>query len=199
MAAKRAAGAGVTAVESIVRGEAKRAFCAVRPPGHHAPAERAMGFCLYNNIAVTAAHARSLGLNKILICDWDLHHGNGTQDIFYGDPNVLFIDSHCAAPYYPGSGSAEEVGRDAGTGFNLNVPLPAGSGNAALMAVADEIIRPAAEAFKPDIILISAGFDPHQNDQTFYMDETGFAALTEKVREIAAIHKPWIDRLAGSA
>lgn len=184
-AAKRAAGAGVTALEAIARGEASRAFCAIRPPGHHAPAERAMGFCLYNNVAVTAAHARSLGMDRVLIWDWDLHHGNGTQDIFYADPNVLFIDSHCAAPFYPGSGSLEETGSGAGEGYNFNVPLPPGTGNTALMAVADQIVRPCAEAFDPDIILISAGFDPHQNDQTFYMDETGFAAITEKICAIA--------------
>ena len=185
MAAKYAAGAGVTAVEAIGKGAAKRAFCAVRPPGHHAPAERAMGFCLYNNVAVAAAHARSLGMEKILIWDWDLHHGNGTQDIFYRDPNVVFIDSHCAAPFYPGSGMLEEIGQGAGKGFNFNVPLPAGSGNAALMAVADKVVGPVADAFQPDLILISAGYDGHHFDQTFYMDETGFAALTEKVCAIA--------------
>ncbi len=144
-----------------------------------------MGFCLYNNIAVAAAHARSLGMQKVLIWDWDLHHGNGTQEIFYQDPNILFVDSHCAAPFYPGSGVVEEAGSGAGEGYNLNIPLPWGSGNAAMMAVADRILKPAAEAFMPDIILISAGFYAHHLDQTFGMDETGFAAITEKVCRLA--------------
>lgn len=184
-AAKLAAGAGVTAVDHIASGQAGRAFCAVRPPGHHAPAERAMGFCLYNNVAVAAAHARSVGMNKVMIWDWDLHHGNGTQDIFYGDPNVLFIDTHCAAPFYPGTGSIEEIGSGAGEGYNFNIPLPPGSGNAALIAALNHIVRPAAQAFRPNIILISAGFDGHYFDQTFGMDETGFGGLAEQMCAIA--------------
>lgn len=185
-AAGLAAGTGISALEAIARGEASRAFCLVRPPGHHALAERAMGFCLYNNVAVAAAHAReALGWPRVLIWDWDLHHGNGTQAIFYQEPDVLFIDSHCAAPFYPGTGMIEETGEGAGEGFNLNVPLPNGSGNRALLAVAEDIVRPAAAAFRPDAILISAGFDPHHLDQTFVMDETGFAALTRRVRDIA--------------
>lgn len=184
-AAKLAAGAGVTAVEALYANTAKRAFCAIRPPGHHAPAERAMGFCLYNNVAVAVAHARSLGLTRAMIWDWDLHHGNGTQDIFYADPDVLFVDTHCAAPFYPGTGTIEETGDGAGQGYNFNVPLPPGSGNAALIAAAEQIVAPAAAVFKPDIIFISAGFDPHRLDQTFHMDETGFGKITEKMCAIA--------------
>lgn len=184
-AAKFAAGAGVTAVEALTHGVARRAFCAVRPPGHHALAERAMGFCLYNNVAVTAAHARALGMERVLLWDWDLHHGNGTQDIFYSDPNVLFIDTHCTAPFYPGTGTLEELGSGAGEGYTLNVPLPAGSGNATMLAVIERIVRPAAEAFRPDLILISAGFDAHYLDQTFAMDESGFAGITAQMCEIA--------------
>ena len=185
MAAKLAAGAGIAAVEAVVNGRARRAFCAVRPPGHHALADRAMGFCIYNNVAVTAAHARALGLQRILILDWDLHHGNGTQDIFYSDPDVLFIDSHCAAPFYPGTGLLHETGQGDGMGLTLNVPLPAGSGNAAMLAMLHNIVRPAAEQFRPDLILVSAGFDAHYQDQTFAMDEGGYAALTTGICDIA--------------
>jgi len=185
LAAKLAAGAGIAAVEAIVNGRARRAFCAVRPPGHHAPAGRAMGFCLYNNVAVAAAHARSLGLQRILILDWDLHHGNGTQDIFYADPDVLFIDSHCAAPFYPGTGQLDETGRGDGVGLTLNVPLPAGSGNDAMLAVLQHIVRPAAEQFRPELVLVSAGFDAHHRDQTFAMDEGGYGALATGICDVA--------------
>ncbi|MDZ7645420.1 MAG: histone deacetylase [Woeseiaceae bacterium] len=184
-AAKLAAGAGVVAVDALLAGAAKRAFCAVRPPGHHALAGGAMGFCLYNNVAVAAAHARARDLQRVLILDWDLHHGNGTQDIFYADPDVLFIDTHCAPPFYPGTGKLEETGTNGGSGYTINVPLPAGSGNAALLAALEQIIRPAAAAFRPDIVLVSAGFDAHHLDQTFAMDESGFAALTAGMCDIA--------------
>jgi len=187
-AAKLAAGAGITAVEQLVQGTARRAFCIVRPPGHHAGAARAMGFCLYNNAAVAAAHARALGLERVLIFDWDLHHGNGTQDIFYADPDVLFIDTHCAAPFYPGTGALGETGTGAGRGATMNIPLPPGSGNAAMLRALQEIILPAAEAFRPELVLISAGFDPHRHDQTFEMDEGGFAALTAGLCGIADRH-----------
>lgn len=188
MAAKLAAGAGITAVEQLVRGTAKRAFCIVRPPGHHAAAARSMGFCLYNNAAVAAAHARALGLSRVLVFDWDLHHGNGTQDIFYTDPDVLFIDTHCAAPFYPGTGTLEETGAEAGSGTTINIPLPPGSGNAAMLRAMQEIILPAAEAFEPELVLVSAGFDAHWLDQTFVMDESGFAALTAGLCGIADRH-----------
>ena len=192
-AAALAAGAGVAAVDALRRGEHKRAFCLVRPPGHHALADSAMGFCLYNNVAIAAAHARAqigaqTGYQRILIWDWDLHHGNGTQAIFYADPQVALIDSHCQAPFYPGSGALEETGTAAGLGRNFNVPLPAGSGNAALLRVADDIVGPFAAAWKPDLILVSAGFDAHHLDQTFAMDETGFANLTQRLCRLADQH-----------
>lgn len=185
LAAKLAAGAGVTAVEALLRGDARRAFCAVRPPGHHAPADRAMGFCLYNNVAVAARHARANGVARVMILDWDLHHGNGTQDIFDADPDVLFIDTHCAAPFYPGTGLIEETGSGAGAGRTLNVPLPPGSGNAAMLEALERIVLPAGEAFAPDLILVSAGFDGHVFDQTFAMDESGFAALAAGLCRLA--------------
>jgi len=187
-AAKLAAGAGVTAVEAIRRGEARRAFCAVRPPGHHATADHAMGFCLYNNAAVTATHARALGYERILIFDWDLHHGNGTQDIFYADPQVLFVDTHCEAPFYPGTGLVEETGQGAGEGYNLNIPLPHGSGTSAMLAAVETIIAPAAAAYRPELVLVSAGFDCHRNDQAFTMDEQGFGELAAGLCRIADAH-----------
>lgn len=185
-AAEIAAGAGVAAVDSILRGECHRAFCLIRPPGHHALADTAMGFCLFNNVAVAAAQARAVaGWRRVLIWDWDLHHGNGTQAIFYAEPDVLLLDSHCQAPFYPGTGALEEIGEGLARGRNLNVPLPAGSGNAALLAVADEILRPVALAWQPDLILISAGFDGHHLDQTFTLDEAGYAELTARVCALA--------------
>lgn len=185
-AAKLAAGSGITALEAIASGEARRAFCCLRPPGHHALAERAMGFCLYNNVAVAAAHAQAvLGLQRVLIIDWDLHHGNGTQDIFYRSGDVLFCDTHCAAPFYPGTGQIEQTGAGAGSNHTLNVPLPPGSGNTALIAAFEQIIVPAARAFRPQVVLVSSGFDNHSLDQTFTMDAVGFAHLTRIVMDLA--------------
>lgn len=185
-AACLAAGAGISAVEAVATGEARRAFCLLRPPGHHAHSDHASGFCLYNNLAVTAAHAReSLGYQRVMIWDWDMHHGNGTQEIFYSDPSVLVVDSHCAAPFYPGSGLQTETGTGAGAGSQINVPLPLGIGNAALLKVFDEVVEPAARAFQPDILLVSSGFDCHYLDMTCTMDETGFAMLTQRMSDLA--------------
>lgn len=185
-AANLAAGAGIQAVNTVVEGECKKAFCLVRPPGHHAPSDSPMGFCLFNNVAVAAAHARAAhGMERVLIWDWDLHHGNGTQAIFFDDPGVLFIDTHCEAPFYPGSGTLDEIGAHAGTGYNLNLPLPPGSGNRAMIAALDGIILPAARAFRPDLVLISAGFDMHFKDRTFAMDETGFGIIASRMAHLA--------------
>ncbi len=194
VAARLAAGAGISAIEAINAGEGRHAFCLVRPPGHHASTDHARGFCLYNNIAVAAMHAReSLGYRRVMIWDWDMHHGNGTQDIFYDQPDVLVVDSHCAAPFYPGTGRLAETGTGAGLGYHLNVPYPTGSGNAALFDVFEQVVRPAARAFRPELILISAGFDCHYLDQICAMDETGFAALTQRVCALA--HELCDDRL----
>jgi acetoin utilization deacetylase AcuC-like enzyme len=186
VAAGLTAGAGISAIDAVAAGDARRGFCVGRPPGHHASADRAMGFCLYNNMAVAAAHARSgLGYERVMIWDWDMHHGNGTQAIFYADPNVLVVDSHCAAPFYPGTGLLAETGTGAGEGTNLNVPLPTGSGNAALIEVFEQVVAPAARAFRPDIILVSSGFDCHYLDMTCAMDETGYAAITQRMCALA--------------
>lgn len=145
-----------------------------------------MGFCLYNNMAVAAAHARSvLGDARVMIWDWDMHHGNGTQAIFYDDPHVLVVDSHCTAPFYPGTGMLAETGAGAGVGYNLNVPLPVGSGNAALLDVFEQVVASAARAFRPDILLVSSGFDCHYLDMTCAMDATGYAAIARRMCTLA--------------
>lgn len=188
-AATSAAGSAIAAVECVVRGEAQSAFALVRPPGHHAEPVRARGFCLFNNVAVAAAHAQAkLGCERILIVDWDAHHGNGTQDIFWADPDVLFFDIHCAAPFYPGSGLLEEVGGGLGEGYNINVPIPEDAGDIAFEKAFREILIPAADHFKPDLVLISAGFDAHRNDMALNLSYDGFAMLTSIVQGIADKH-----------
>lgn len=185
-AAKVAAGAGIKALDAIANGGAKRGFCLIRPPGHHALPDRAMGFCLFNNVAVAARYAqRALGWKRVLVFDWDLHHGNGTQEIFYRDGSVLFADVHCAAPFYPGTGLLEERGEAEGEGCNLNVPIPAGSGNTAFLEAFGQVVAPAARRFQPDLILVSAGFDAHHLDTTMTVNEDGFGALCARVCELA--------------
>jgi acetoin utilization deacetylase AcuC-like enzyme len=181
-AAVRAAGAACNAVEAVLNGNAKKAFCAVRPPGHHAERERAMGFCLFNNIAIAARHGQSLGAKKIAIVDWDVHHGNGTQQAFEEDPTVLFISSH-AKGIYPGSGKAEETGIGAGKGFTVNLPLPPNSGDDVYLAMFREAVVPTVIKFKPDLVLISAGFDAHEQDPIGCMNVTddGFNAMSKMI------------------
>ena len=186
-AALLAAGALLEACDRVVAGECRNAFCAVRPPGHHAEASMAMGFCLFNNIAVAARYLQANhGLAKVLIADWDVHHGNGTQAIFYPDPTVLYFSVH-QYPHYPGTGAANETGEGAGAGATLNVPLPAGAGDAEFMAALEEQLTPAARQFQPDFILISAGFDAHIDDPLSgtRVTEAGFAAFTRLLCELA--------------
>lgn len=188
-AATAAAGNAIAAVESVINKKSQSAFALVRPPGHHAEPVRARGFCLLNNVAVAAAHAQAkLGCERILIIDWDAHHGNGTQDIFWADPDVLFFDTHCAAPFYPGSGHLDEVGAGLGEGYTINVPLPETTGDIAVEKAFREILRPAAERFKPDLVLVSAGFDPHHNDMAMNLTYDGFKVLTRIVQDIADQH-----------
>ncbi len=188
-AASVAAGTAIAAVEAVVRGEAAGAFALVRPPGHHAEPTRARGFCLFNNVAVACTHAQAkLGCRRVLVVDWDAHHGNGTQEIFWADPSVLFFDVHRAAPFYPGSGDLDETGAGLGAGYTVNVPLPAGTGDQALVRAFEEILVPAADAFRPDLVLVSAGFDWHRNDLGGNVTENGFAMLTAIVRRIARQH-----------
>lgn len=186
-AAVRAAGAVVDAVDRVLDGSLDRALCAVRPPGHHAEAERAMGFCLFNNVAVGAAHALARGLERVLVVDYDVHHGNGTQWSFYEDPRVLFVSSH-AYPFFPGTGDFDEAGRGAGEGFTVNLPLPGGLDDAFHVSLYREVVQPVAEAFSPQLVLVSAGFDSHEADPIgpMAMTERGFACLTGVCLEAAA-------------
>ncbi|MFI5183450.1 MAG: histone deacetylase [Vicinamibacteria bacterium] len=177
-AALVAAGAVVEAVDRVLDDDLDRAFCAVRPPGHHAEADRAMGFCLFNNVAVGAAHALARGLERVLVVDFDVHHGNGTQDIFYRDPRVLYVSTH-EFPFYPGTGAVDEAGEGAGRGFTVNLPLPAGCGDAEYALLYREIAAPIVEAFDPQLVLVSAGFDAHEADPLAGMRLTkrGFASV----------------------
>ena len=185
-AATAAAGNAIAAVESVVNKQSQSAFALVRPPGHHADSVRARGFCLLNNVAVAAAHAQAkLGCERILIVDWDVHHGNGTQEIFWADSDVLFFDTHCAAPFYPGTGRLEEVGAGVGEGYTINVPLPETAGDIAFEKAFREILLPAAEYFEPELVLVSAGFDSHHNDMALNLTYNGFKVITRIVQNIA--------------
>ncbi len=189
-AARLAAGAALDAVEAAMAGRARRAFAVVRPPGHHAERARAMGFCLFNNVAVAAAHAvAALGCRRVLVVDWDVHHGNGTQHLFEERRDVLFFDTH-QFPLYPGTGEADEVGTGAGEGFTVNVPMQAGCGDAEYEAVFRRLLVPIADAFGPDLILVSAGFDSHRDDPLggMTMTDRGFAELCGIVRDLADRH-----------
>ena len=180
---------GVTqAIDAVCTGELRRALVLPRPPGHHASATRAMGFCLLNNVAIGARYAqRRHGLARIAILDWDVHHGNGTQDIFYDDGSVFYCSTH-QYPYYPGSGAAQESGAGAGQGTTLNCPLPAGSGDAEYLDVFDRVVVPRLQAFRPELLLISAGFDGHRDDPlaAMHLTEAGYAAMTERAVALAS-------------
>jgi acetoin utilization deacetylase AcuC-like enzyme len=179
-AALRAAGAGLDAVERLRNGEGDSAFLAVRPPGHHALGSRAMGFCLFNNVAVAAATIAEQG-ERVMVLDWDAHHGNGTQDIFYDRAEVLFVSLH-QFPFYPGTGSLSETGAGAGKGATVNLPFPAGTTGDAYRLAFDEVVTPLAEEFSPDWLLISAGFDAHRADPLtdLGLSAGDFADLTSK-------------------
>ena len=185
--AKMAAGGLVAAVDAVVGGQVTNAFCAARPPGHHATIQKGMGFCVFSNVAVAARHAQQAhGIGKILIVDWDVHHGNGTQDVFYDDDSVFFFSTH-QSPWYPGTGDADETGVGEGLGATKNVPLAAGAGRAEIFnAISDKLI-PACEKFRPELIFLSAGFDSRRNDPLggFLLDDQDFADLTRLMSEIA--------------
>jgi acetoin utilization deacetylase AcuC-like enzyme len=190
--ALRAAGSVLNAVDAVAGGRARNAFCLVRPPGHHANSGRGMGFCLFNNIAIAARYAQQKhGVGRVLIVDWDVHHGNGTQDIFYADPSVFFFSTH-QWPLYPGTGRADETGSGEGTGMTMNFPFPAGSGRTQILGAVRDRLIPAMESYRPELILISAGFDSRIGDLLgrFTLSDEDFVDLTRAVKEMA-------DRSAG--
>ncbi len=192
--ARLAVGGLLQAVDTLLNPQSAAAnaqsiFAFVRPPGHHAEPARGMGFCLFNNIAIAAAYAKeTYGLKRILIVDWDLHHGNGTQHAFYRDPRVLFYSSH-QYPYYPGSGNFDEAGSGPGEGFTVNAPFPAGFGDEEYLSVYDSILKPISLEYRPEFVLVSAGFDPYVHDPLGGMEVTGegFGALAAVVQDIARL------------
>jgi acetoin utilization deacetylase AcuC-like enzyme len=183
-----AAGGVLTAVEAVLDGEADNAFAIVRPPGHHALPGRAMGFCFFNNVAVAAQWLlKNRGLSRIMILDWDVHHGNGTQEMFYTSSNVLYMSTH-QSPFYPGTGHLDECGAGEGRGYTVNLPMPASFGDREYLFGFDELLIPIAREFKPEFVLISAGFDSHYRDPLGAMrvTEEGFAAMTRRLKRLAA-------------
>jgi acetoin utilization deacetylase AcuC-like enzyme len=183
-----AVGAAMTAVDAAIQTK-QPVMALVRPPGHHATPDRAMGFCLFNNIALAARHAQQQGCGKVMIYDFDVHHGNGTEEAFIGDPSVLFISSQQSG-IYPGTGQVEEIGQGAGRGFTINVPLPGGTGDAGFQRVAAEVVVPAADRFKPDLLLVSAGYDAHWCDPLagLQLSCNGYHRLGGMLAEIANRH-----------
>jgi len=182
-----AAGGSIELVHAVAAGRVHAGIASVRPPGHHAEANRAMGFCLFNNVAIAARALQAAdGIERILILDWDVHHGNGTQHSFEDDPSILYFSTH-QYPYYPGTGSAGEAGSGRGVGATLNVPMPAGCGDDEYVGVFQRILVPATRAFRPDFVLVSCGFDAHRDDPLASMQVTGagFASLAAIVRRLA--------------
>lgn len=183
-----AVGAALAGIDAVMTGRTRNAFAAVRPPGHHATASRGMGFCVFNNAAIAARYARKVyGVERVLIADWDVHHGNGTQDIFYEDQSVFFFSTH-QWPWYPGTGAADETGAGSGKGTTMNCPFQAGSGHAEIVGAFRKRLMPAMAAYRPDLVIVSAGFDSRRADPLgrFVLRDEDFRELTEIAMEIAA-------------
>ena len=195
-AASYAAGAGLEAIDKIKSGEVERVFAAVRPPGHHAEPAHAMGFCIFNNIAIAARYAQKQGYGKVFIVDFDAHHGNGTQRIFYEDDTVFYFSTH-QYPFYPGTGSADERGKGKGEGFTYNVPLPAGTGDKTYEKIYSEKLPKLISDFNPDIVLVSAGYDLHIEDPltNLMVTTSGIGKIVENI--IKATDKPFLFMLEG--
>ena len=200
-AVRAASGAAVGAVEAVMTGGMDASFALVRPPGHHAPPDRAMGFCILNHAAIAAAHAVAAhGLSRVLLVDFDVHHGNGTQDCFYGSPDVLYFSSH-QSPAYPFTGAVGETGKGAGVGYTVNVPLPPDIGDAGFVQAYDTILRPLADRFRPEMVIASAGYDAHWRNSRYVqgirerLTVRGLAALSRCLLEIVGDHCP--GRLVG--
>jgi acetoin utilization deacetylase AcuC-like enzyme len=185
--ARLAAGSLVAMVDALIDGPVGKGVALLRPPGHHARPARAMGFCLLNNIAVAAAHAKSRGLERIAVVDWDVHHGNGTQEMFWSDPHVLYVSTH-QAPFYPGTGDVEETGEGDGKGFTVNVPLLAGGGDSIYASAFERIVLPVVEAYGPELVLVSAGFDGSARDPLAQMElsSDGFGWMAQELAKLAA-------------
>jgi len=186
-AANLAAGGTLNAVDAVFSNDLKRVFCAHRPPGHHAEPHKGMGFCIWNHVAIAARHAQTkYGIQRVLIVDWDVHHGNGTQEAFYGDDSVFFFSTH-QHPWYPGTGKASETGEGQGKGFTLNCPLPSGSGRAEIMGAMENRLLPEMKKFQPELVLISAGFDSRKGDPLghFQLEDQDFADMTRLLRAVA--------------
>ncbi len=199
--AKLAAGAGVEAVKGVLKSGYARSFVLVRPPGHHALPDAPMGFCLFNNVAIAARHAqRVYGLKRVMIIDWDVHHGNGTQDMFYADPSVLFVSFHQFPFWPPDMGWYLEDGRDEGKGYNVNIPLPAGTGDRGYLSAWDAIVKPLCLEYQPELIFLSAGYDAHQADPLGQQQITtrGYFMLSNRLAELAdAVGCPIVGFLEG--
>jgi acetoin utilization deacetylase AcuC-like enzyme len=186
-AALHAAGGAIEVVDLLLSGEASAAASAHRPPGHHCETDRAMGFCLLSNVAIAARHAvQSHGLQRVMIVDWDVHHGNGTQQVLESDPSVLFTSIH-QSPLYPGTGSASELGRGDGAGFTVNLPVPSGSGDETFVSLVEHVLAPLARVYEPQLLLISAGYDAHADDPlaSCAVTDAGFAAMAASLRVAA--------------
>jgi acetoin utilization deacetylase AcuC-like enzyme len=186
-AALYAVGGTLEAVDAVIRGKVKNAFCIVRPPGHHATRGKGMGFCVFNNVAIAARHAQKVeGLKRVLIVDWDVHHGNGTQDIFFEDDSVFYFSTH-QSPWYPGTGDRTEIGAGSGRGFTLNCPVEAGAGRREIFPAFEHELLPAMEHFRPELILISAGFDSRVDDPlgSLRLTDEDFADLTHMMIDMA--------------
>jgi acetoin utilization deacetylase AcuC-like enzyme len=185
-AAERAAGGAAALVDAILSGEVTKGAALLRPPGHHARPDRAMGFCLLNNAAVAAAHALARGLGRVAVVDWDVHHGNGTQEMFFGDPRVLYVSLH-QWPFYPGTGNATEIGEGEGRGYTVNVPLSSGSRAGDYAAAFDRVVLPVLEAYGPELVLVSAGFDAHKSDPLagMLLEAPAYGWMTAALAKIA--------------